>query len=58
MNQTQIVEQLKAGNVQAVIEALEADINAFEAWCDQQEETEAAARELSSSPELLEEAPW
>ena len=57
-----IIEQLKAGNVAAVIAALEEEQREFEEWCVREEEEQrlswAVARELNSSPETLEEVAW
>jgi flagellar motility protein MotE (MotC chaperone) len=54
MSQSQIIEELRAGNVQAVIAALEEQEARYEAWAEEQ----AVARELSSTPELVESCPW
>jgi hypothetical protein len=40
------------------LEEQEANQRAYEAWCEEQEQTSAMARELCSYPELLEECPW
>ena len=57
MSQTQMLEALKAGQVAEVIAALEAAEAAYEEWVEE-EQSWAVARELNSSPELLEAVPW
>jgi len=57
MSQAQMLQQLRTGNVQAVIAALEAAEAAYEQWCMEQESMNIA-RELSSTPEMLEQIPW
>jgi acylphosphatase len=61
MSQWQMIEELKAGHVEAVIAAMEENENQYEAWCEEQANTLEAmevARELCSTPEQLEAVPW
>jgi len=54
-------EQLEAGNVAEVIAFLKGMEAAYEEWATQQEPEDAGwdvARELNSSPALLEEVAW
>jgi hypothetical protein len=61
MSQWEMLAALRQGQVDQVIAAMAENEAKYEAWCEEQAnvlEAMAVARELCSTPELLEAVPW